>query len=327
MMMDLLQVEQLRKEYRGGVVANDSITLSVEPGEVYGLLGPNGAGKTTLVNQIVGLVKPTAGAITLNGVDVVTNPNYARQACSYQPQSQVPIDGLTMMQAITLVGRIRGGRSLEVARRAEQLVESLEIVGWADKSGQQLSGGVRRLVAFCMAAVAPGKLIILDEPTNDVDPLRRRLLWKEVRALAGNGSSVLLVTHNVLEAERSVNRLAIIDHGRVVASGTPASLKESEAGAFRLELVLEPGAVLPQLPPFVTTPLAAGRRLIGRVEAERLGQVVDWATDLRMASVIEEFSVGPTTLEDVYVRKIGRAGVPGGPTKEINHVVHAQLAA
>jgi ABC-2 type transport system ATP-binding protein len=170
-------------------------------------------------------------------------------------------------------------------------------------------------------------LIILDEPTNDVDPLRRRLLWKEVRALAGNGSSVLLVTHNVLEAERSVNRLAIIDNGRVVAAGTPASLKEGEAGAFRLELVLEPSAAQPQLPPFVTNPLAAGRRLIGRVEAQWLGQIVDWAAGLKASAVIEEFSVGPATLEDVYVRKIGRAGVLGGLTKEVNHVVHAQLAA
>lgn len=326
-MMDLLRVERVRKEYRGGAVANDSITLSIEPGEVYGLLGPNGAGKTTLVNQVVGLVKPTAGEISLNGVDVVANPGYARQACSYQPQSQVPIDGLTMVQAITLVGRLRGGRADQVARRASELVHALEIEEWANQSGQRLSGGVRRLVAFCMAAVSPGKLIILDEPTNDVDPLRRRLLWKQVRALAGNGSSVLLVTHNVLEAERSVNRLAIIDQGRVVAAGTPASLKESEAGAFRLELVLEPAAAQPQLPPYVTNPVISGRRLIGRVEAHHLGQVVAWAGELKTRSVVEEFSVGPATLEDVYVRKIGRAGATGQPTKEVNHVVHAQLAA
>jgi ABC-2 type transport system ATP-binding protein len=325
--MELLQVERLRKEYRGGAVANDSITLSIEPGEVYGLLGPNGAGKTTLVNQIVGLVKPTAGTIVLNGVDVVTDPDYARQAISYQPQSQVPIDGLTMMQAISLVGRIRGGQASEVTRRANDLIDALEIRDWVDKSGQQLSGGVRRLVAFCMAAVAPGKLIILDEPTNDVDPLRRRLLWKEVRALAGNGSSVLLVTHNVLEAERSVNRLAIIDQGRVIASGTPASLKESEAGTFRLELVLEPAAAQPELPPFVSRPITTGRRLIGRVETDWIGQAVAWAGGLKRRSIIEEFSIGPATLEDVYVRKIGRAGVLGGPTTEVNHVIHAQMAA
>ena len=287
--MNLLRVEHLRNEYRGGVVANDDITLAIEPGEVYGLLGPNGAGKTTLVNQIVGLVKPTSGAITLNGVDVVADPDYTRQACSFQPQTQVPIDGLTPAQAITLVGRLRGGKANKVERRANELIKSLEIEEWADKTGQQLSGGVRRLVAFCMAAVTPGKLIILDEPTNDVDPLRRRLLWKQVRQLAGNGSSVLLVTHNVLEAERSVNRLAIIDRGRVLASGTAASLKESEAG--------------------------------------QLGQEVGWAGELKTRSEIDDYPVGPVTLEDVYVRKIGRADALGESAKEVNDVVHAQLAA
>jgi ABC-2 type transport system ATP-binding protein len=323
----LLEIEQLRKEYRGGVVANDGISLSVEPGEVYGLLGPNGAGKTTVVNQLIGLVKPTSGAITFDGVDVVANPDFARQACSFQTQAQVPIDGLTPLQAITLTGRLRGGSRVDVERRAGELIAMLEIEQWADKGGGNLSGGVRRLVAFCMAAVAPGKLIILDEPTNDVDPLRRRLLWAAVRSLAGNGSSVLLVTHNVLEAERSVNRLAIIDHGRVVASGTPASLKEGEVGYLRLELVLEPSAVAPRLPDFATNNISAGRRLISRVEAGQIGQVVAWAGELKAQAIIEEFSIGPATLEDVYVRKIGRADTLGRPAKEANNVVHAQMAA
>jgi len=325
--MALLKIKELKKTYRGGVLANDGISLSVDAGEVYGLLGPNGAGKTTLVNQIMGLVKPTAGQITLNDVDIVANPEYTRQACSFQPQSQVPIDGLTMLQAIKLTGQLRGGRSAEVDRRAAELIEQLEIEQWADKSGQQLSGGVRRLVAFCMAAVVPGKLTILDEPTNDVDPLRRRLLWQAVRTLAGDGAAVLLVTHNVLEAERSVNRLAIIDKGRVVASGTPASLKESEVGYFRLELVLEPTARTPPLPGFTSNTITVGRRLIGRVDANQVSQAVAWAGELKAASVIEEFSVGPATLEDVYVRKIGRADASAQPAKEVNHVVHAQMAA
>lgn len=325
--MTLLRIDRLRKEYRGGVVANDNISLSVEPGEVYGLLGPNGAGKTTLVNQIIGLVKPTSGEILLDGVDIVNDPDYARQACSFQPQTQVPVDGLTAMQAITLTGRLRGGSAANVEKRARKLVQKLEIEEWADKMGGQLSGGVRRLVAFCMAAVTPGNLIILDEPTNDVDPLRRRLLWATVRALAENGSSVLLVTHNVLEAERSVSRLAIIDHGRVLASGTPASLKESEVGYFRLELVLEPSATTPRLPEYVTNTVTVGRRLISRVETGQVGQVVDWAGAQKASSVIEEFSIGPATLEDVYIRKIGRAEISGEPPKEANHVIHAQMAA
>ena len=222
--MSLLEVEKVTKIFGKNVVANEDISLSVEAGEVYGLLGPNGAGKTTLISQVIGLAAPTSGIIRINGIDVVARPSYARQACSYQPQTQVPIDGVTIQQAIEIVGRIRGGRKDAVRRRASNLLQILEMEEWASQDGARLSGGVKRLVAFCMAAVEPGRLVILDEPTNDIDPLRRKLLWREVRRLAEMGSAVLLVTHNVLEAERSVDRLAIINHGGVLASGTAASI-------------------------------------------------------------------------------------------------------
>jgi ABC-2 type transport system ATP-binding protein len=304
--MSILKIEHLSKEYRRGVRANDDISLSVEAGEVFGLLGPNGAGKTTLVNQVIGLVAPTSGKISIAGVDVVANPDYARQACSFQPQSQVPIEGVTPLQAIELVGRLRGGQKERVRQRARQLIGALEIGEWAGKSGEYLSGGVRRLTAFCMAAVVPGQLVILDEPTNDIDPLRRRLLWREVRNLADMGSAVLLVTHNVLEAERSVDRLAIIDHGRVVGSGTAASLKGYENGYLRLELIIEPTAAPPDPPPFLSQSVIVGQRLIGRVETSFLDRAVDWAQHLQRMGMVEEFSIGPTTLEDAYVRLVGR---------------------
>ncbi|GAI88205.1 unnamed protein product, partial [marine sediment metagenome] len=131
--------------------------------------------------------------------------------------------------------------------------------------GVTFSGGVRRLVAFCMAVVVPGRIVILDEPTNDIDPLRRRLLWQEVRNLAEMGSAVLLVTHNVLEAERVVNRLAIIDQGRVIGQGTPTTLKESEGESLRLELILEPDTEPPQPPDFLIQSLTSNRRMIGKV--------------------------------------------------------------
>jgi ABC-2 type transport system ATP-binding protein len=246
-MMHVLEIQNLSKVYGRDVWANDDISLSVQAGEVFGLLGPNGAGKTTLVNQVIGLLAPSAGEIRIGGVDVVANPGHARQACSFQPQSQVPIEGLTPLQAIELVGRLRGASKERVRQRARQLIEALEMSAWAEKSGERLSGGARRLSAFCMAAVTPGQLVILDEPTNDIDPLRRRLLWREVRKLADEGAAVLLVTHNVLEAERSVDRLAIIDQGRVVGLGTPATLKGHENGYLRLELTLDPLSGAPVL--------------------------------------------------------------------------------
>lgn len=325
--MTLLKIDGLFKAYKRDEWVNDNISLAIGPGEVFGLLGPNGAGKTTLVNQVIGLVAPTRGTITLDGVDVVANPAYARQACSFQPQSQVPIEGVTVRQALELVGRIRGGKSAVVRQRAQELINDLEIGDWADQNGQALSGGVRRLVAFCMAAIRPGRLVILDEPTNDVDPLRRRLLWRQVRRLADGGSAVLLVTHNVLEAERSVDRLAIIDRGRLAAMGTPASLKEHDKASMRLELILEPGATPPPLPAFLRQTAVAGRRLIAHLTAGDVNQAVAWAQIMADRGRVEEYSLGPSTLEDVYVRLVDRADVLAVPAGEVQHGLPAGVVS
>jgi ABC-2 type transport system ATP-binding protein len=299
----LLRIEHLSKTYRNGTRANDDVSLDIDGGEVFGLLGPNGAGKTTLVGQVLGAVMPGAGSITIDGVDVVADAAYARRACSYQPQTAVPIDGLTPLEAIELAGRIRGGARATTRARAGALIDALDLGEWASKA-VPLSGGVARLVAFCMAAVVPGRVVVLDEPTNDVDPLRRKLLWQQVRALADDGCAVLLVTHNVLEAERCVDRLAIMDAGGIRASGTPASLKARVGGVLRLEVVLEPGAPAPASPDFVRSSTLAGRRVIGEMNAADAVAAIDWATRLRAASVIEEFAIGPITLEDVYVREV-----------------------
>ena len=300
----LLEIKNVSKTYRGGVKANDDISLSIAEGEVFGLLGPNGAGKTTLINQIIGLVRPNSGSITLNGVDVIANPGYARESCSLQAQVQAPISGLSTLQAIELVGRIRGGRKADVRKRAMELIDLLELGEWQKTLGVTISGGVRRLVAFCMAAVTPGKIVILDEPTNDIDPMRRRILWQEVQSLAKRGSAVLLVTHNVLEAERVVDRLAIVDQGRVRGMGTPASLKQVEGDAMHMELTLEPSKTEPALPDYFQQPVSVSRRIVGRVNPDDIATAIDWARGLKKSDAIEEFSLSPATLEDTYVRLV-----------------------
>ena len=304
--MPLLEIEHLVKEYGGHVRANDDISISVEAGEVYGLLGPNGAGKTTLVNQLIGLLGPTPGTILVDGHDVVRDPGFARRLSSFLPQQDIPIDGLTPRQAIELIGRMRGGQKKDVRRRGAELIAALEIGDWADIQGQRLSGGVRQLVAFVMAAVTPGRIVILDEPTNDVDPLRRRLLWRQVTALAERGSAVLLVTHNVLEAERAVNRLAVLDHGRVIGQGTPATIKGDSANLLRIEVTFEPSAEQPEPPPFLTRAVHGGRRTLGLVESAEVGVAVRWAQGLQAQGIVEEFSIGPTSLEEAYVQMVGR---------------------
>ena len=230
---EVLIVEGLSKRYGNGpgaVLANDGVDLRIAAGQIVCLLGHNGAGKSTLVNQVAGLTLPTAGKITLAGIDVVAQPAAARALVSVQAQANVPITGLTPRTAIDLVGRIRGLRADEARRRAGRLLDALDLGEWADRTAEKVSGGIARLTAFAMAAVAPGRLVVLDEPTNDVDPVRRRLLWTAMRGVADTGAGVLLVTHNLHEAEAVVDEVTLLDKGRVLTRGTPAEIVASHPG-------------------------------------------------------------------------------------------------
>jgi ABC-2 type transport system ATP-binding protein len=288
----VLRIDNLTKVYRRGARANDGISLEVAPGEVLGLLGHNGAGKTTLLGQIVGLVRPTGGRISLLGRDPVAEPAWARTVCSFQPQAQAPLTGVSTRQAIEIVGRVRGGSRRAVRRRTAELLAALDIEEWADQPGERLSGGVRRLTALCMAIVEPGRLVMLDEPTNDVDPVRRRLLWEQVRALAADGRGVVLVTHNITEAERAIDRVVVLDHGRVSAAGTPAALAAGRE--MRLELTADADLAAPA---WALAQRREGDRHTFTVAGPDAHLAVAWAQ-----SRTTRFSLNPVSLEDVYVR-------------------------
>lgn len=306
---EVLSVRGLRKRYpgrfgKGGVQANDGIDLDVAAGQVVGLLGHNGAGKTTLVNQVVGLVRPDAGTIRLDGVDAVAHPDEARRRTSIQAQANVPITGLTPRRAIELVGRIRGAERSAVRARTVDLLDALDLGPWADTPAEKVSGGIARLTAFAMTVVAPGRLVVLDEPTNDVDPVRRRLLWQQIRLLADEGRAVLLVTHNVREAERVVDRLAVLDHGVVLADDTPAGLTTHLQGTLTVEVDLSPGTT-PTWHPAVRAVSGARGRETGTVRAEDAAEVVRWAQAEVAAGRLERYALTPASLEDVYVELVG----------------------
>jgi ABC-2 type transport system ATP-binding protein len=285
--------------------ANEDVSIRIEPGEVFGLLGPNGAGKSTLVKQIIGLLAPDSGSILLGPHDLVADPDAARQLCSYLPQAQMPINGFKAREAIDITGAIRGGEPETIRRRREELVEALDIGEWNDTLGLRLSGGVKRLVGFAMVTVIPGRLVILDEPTNDVDPSRRRLLWEQVRQLGDQGIGVLLVTHNVLEAEKAVDRLAILDGGRILADGTPSSLKSADRGRLRLQVMVQPKADTPLLPEFVEDHTRVRNTLMAVIPETDAAHGIHWAQGLIDEGKAEEYALGATTLEDVYIRLTG----------------------
>lgn len=223
----LLEVRDLAKTYRGGVTALAGVSLGVDRGEVVGLLGPNGAGKSTLVRCVLGLCRPSAGSVLLDGQDLETDPRRARSVCSYQPQAAPPLVGMRVHDAMGLAAEMRGASRVNARDRATELVQRFGLGEWAHRSVDSTSGGVRRLLGFCMAIAVPGRLVVLDEPTNDVDPRRRRAMWAQVRELADDDRGVVLVTHNVQEAETVVDRVVVLARGRVGGDAAPPGLEAS----------------------------------------------------------------------------------------------------
>lgn len=298
-MSHVLEVRDLVKRYRNGTVANAGISLHVDPGEVYGLLGPNGAGKTTLVSQVLGLKKPTSGTIALDGVDVVADPAFARASIGFLPQNQTTMDDIHVDEFISAVGMLRGLSRRDAAAATETLVSELQLEEFRRTSLRMTSGGVRRLAGFASAVVAPARLLVLDEPTNDIDPIRRQLLWRAIDRRRERGTTVLLVTHNLAEAERVIDRLAIVDHGRIVREGMPAALRAVVTERLRLEVTAN-GGFVPH-PALTREADQPGRYLF---DQHALGEVAAWVAAMREAGEVLDFRIGPPSLEDIYAATV-----------------------
>ncbi|HXU25248.1 MAG TPA: ABC transporter ATP-binding protein [Tepidiformaceae bacterium] len=297
----VLEVRDLQKRYRGGTLANAGISLALRAGEVYGLLGPNGAGKTTLVRQVLGLLRPTSGSIVVDGVDVVADPGFARRTIGFLPQGQFDLQSLHVDELIFSVARLRGLDRSHARQRTEVLLEQLDLVAFRTTSMHAASGGIRRLAGFAAAIAGEARLLVLDEPTNDVDPIRRQLLWNAIAELGERGTTVLLVTHNLAEAERVINRLAIIDGGRIVREGTPASLRSVVTEQLHLDLTLA-GEVTPHAA-LLAGPAGQGRYLFDQRD---LGAVSAWLTRVREDGLLLDFRIGPPTLDDIYAVAVGQ---------------------
>ena len=297
----VLEIRDLQKRYRGGTLANAGISMALEAGEVYGLLGPNGAGKTTLVRQVLGLLRPTSGSIDVDGTDVVADPGFARRTIGFLPQGQFDLQSLHVDELIFSVARLRGLARPDARRRTEELLEQLDLGAFRTTSLHAASGGIRRLAGFAAAIAGDARLLVLDEPTNDVDPIRRQLLWNAIADLGQRGTTVLLVTHNLAEAERVINRLAIIDGGRIVREGTPASLRSVVTEQLHLDLTLA-GEVTPH-PALLAGPAGQDRYLFDQRD---LGAISAWLSRVREDGLLLDFRIGPPTLDDIYAVAVGQ---------------------
>ncbi len=302
-------VEQLTKRF-GDVCALDGVDLQVEEGNVLSLLGPNGAGKTTLVRILTTLLSPDGGRATVAGCDVVHDAARLRHRIGLAGQYAAVDENLTGMENLTMVGRLYGASRAQAKRRARELLERFSLRDAGNRETSTYSGGMRRRLDLAAALVADPPVLFLDEPTTGLDPRSRLDVWETIETLAAHGSTVLLTTQYLDEADRLADSIAVIDHGRVIAEGTSDQLK-SRIGGDRLEVRLEAAeqaeaAVQALTPIAAEAPTIDGSLVCVAVDVSR-GAIVQAVTRLGAQGVgVQDVNLRRPTLDDVFLSLTGR---------------------
>jgi ABC-2 type transport system ATP-binding protein len=309
-----VSVRGLVKSY-GSVRALLGVDLEVPTGTVMGLLGPNGAGKTTIIRILTTLLKPDAGSALVDGLDVVRDAAKLRQRIGLAGQYAAVDENLTGLENLTMVGRLYGSRRAAAKRRGEELLERFELIEAANRPTKTYSGGMRRRLDLAAALVARPPVLFLDEPTSGLDPRSRLQLWETIEALVAEGTTVLLTTQYLDEADRLATEIAVIDQGRVIAGGSPDELKD-RVGGERLEIRLEDGArgepAVDALASMTDEPPSVEGDLVRVGVRRRDGAIVEAVRRLDRAGVgVEDITLRRPTLDDVFLSLTGHAAESG----------------
>lgn len=306
-----IETEGLVKVY-GQTRAVDGIDLRIPRGGVHGVLGPNGAGKTTAIRMLATLVRPDAGSARVLGRDVVADANEVRRRVSLTGQFASVDEDLTGRENLRLIARLLGYRGASAHKRAGALLSAFGLSEAADKQVKKYSGGMRRRIDIAASIIVTPELLFLDEPTTGLDPRSRNEVWDIVRAMVASGTTVLLTTQYLDEADQLADRISVIDHGRVIAEGTPTQLKASVGSGSLLVRVLHVddrsaareileralGVEVRQEadPAAITATLEDGRRVTRALTA---------LEDARIE--LAQFSLGQPTLDEVFLALTGHS--------------------
>jgi len=311
----------------GPVEAVRGVSLRVGAGELFGLLGPNGAGKTTTMRMLTTLLPIDAGTASVAGFDVARRPQRVRERIGYVSQLGGADELATGRENLVLQGRLYGAGPADLGRRVDELADILDLSGFIDRRVKTYSGGQRRRLDVALGIVHRPSVLFLDEPTTGLDPQNRANLWQHLRALRDGGTTIVLTTHYLEEADALCDRLVIVDHGRIVIEGTPRELKHRVAGdAVVITLRDDVGMAGTSLAriraePYVREPSTAGDQLRlyvedGSAALPQLLRILD-----REQIGVRSVNLSEPTLDDVFLRQTGRslrdtgvdAGLPEGP--------------
>jgi ABC-2 type transport system ATP-binding protein len=304
-----IEVQNLAKRF-GDFVAVDSLNFAVEHGEVFGLLGPNGAGKSTLIRMLTTLVPPTSGTARVNGFDIVRQANDVRQSIGVIPQAMTSDQDLSAVENMTIFAKLYGIPREKRERTIKQLLKDVDLEQWAHKPVKMFSGGMRRRLEIARGLVHEPKIFFLDEPTTGLDPVSRVAVWEMLARLKSERDlTILVTTHYMDEADKLCDRIAIVDHGKLVALDSPLKLKASIPGKNILEVSFQnaPDGWLKTLEALPEVAGVKAEENIFRLSSNNGPRTTIALMEAARASntTIASLSVQSTTLDDVFVHYTG----------------------
>lgn len=307
----IFDIQDLTKIYPGQTeAANKAITLQIQQGEIFGLLGDNGAGKSTLVKQMVNLVAPTTGEIQVLERPITNqlDPYFIPMHIGYMPQDGLAFNSLTVAESLYFTAHLRGLSRRAAAAERDRLLALWQLQPLRDRTPSKLSGGQRRLLQIAATMAGSPPILILDEPTNHLDPQRRQQVWQILREMnREQGTTIIFITHDAIEAEKIIQRVGIMHMGALVALGKPSELKRQVDNQLRLELFF--AAETPPVLPDYLSPLEldSGRWLVYLRKED--AAVVLQSLDL---SQVDDFRLHSATLEDLYLHFAQENGTISG---------------
>jgi ABC-2 type transport system ATP-binding protein len=306
-----IAVEHIWKRY-GDFEAVKDVNFSVSEGEIFGLLGPNGAGKSTLIRMMTTLIPVTSGKALVAGHDVSKDPDDVRRVIGVIPQALTSDQDLTLEENLSIYAKLYGVPREQRKKNIEEVLEAVDLVKWRDAPTKTLSGGMRRRLEIARGLVHNPRIFFLDEPTTGLDPVSRIAVWEMLNKLKTTRNlTMLLTTHYMDEADKLCDRIAIVDHGTLVAMGTPAELKASVAGANVVEVHFDrdddawPDRLKKMEGVTSVQPEGSGfYRVITTSGSKTTMQIVELAASL--GETLTSLSVQNTTLDDVFIHYTGR---------------------